>query len=623
MPATIGSPRGGSDRGVTTPGFGAAAARAGDQSSSWGRRRRPRAGTTTERRRGHYRRWGGTDRGPAEHRGGAGLRGHPGARRHRLPAARHRPIRAQRRQPPGVACRRGEGRRPAPGHAPDLYLPGWYQYLAQVAAGLTPWAVVTDRELERRAILEAPDVAETRGPGTRAGFAEHFDRVPVMLVLLADLARLSTVDRDCGHYTMVGGASIYPFAWSILLAARAEGLAGVMTTMVVREENAVKELLGVPDTVSVVGVLALGRAGPATDEAAAGPVELLRHRRPVRRRSVGRGVTRRRGRPRRSEGRAVKVRIGVGMGGGIRRSGRRVSRGWSTTSTSSGSTRSGCPRCSPHRRWTPWSASGLRRRPQSPAQAGHHHAPPRPQPGAGGQGAGHPRRPVRGAGCWSPSCPGCPAHPEAGAVGVAGPDKAGADGRDAARCSAGSGPGTPVSHHGPAGDFDERDAGSRSRSSSHSSSGPVAWSPPPSGAAAGSPTDGCPRPAPRPRWRRPGWSSTSSAAEAGRVISPEHFGVSIAYASEPLVPAVPPGPRVVPAGGRPGPGGPGGDRRAPVDVRGSSWTWGSPSSWSVPWPIPDRGGPSSSPWPPASSTSRRDPEPSRPIRIRGPRRSPN
>jgi nitroreductase len=24
----------------------------------------------------------------------------------------------------------------------DSYLPGWYQYLAQVAAGLTPWAVV-------------------------------------------------------------------------------------------------------------------------------------------------------------------------------------------------------------------------------------------------------------------------------------------------------------------------------------------------------------------------------------------------------------------------------------------------------------------------------------------------
>jgi nitroreductase len=139
----------------------------------------------------------------------------------------------------------------------DCYLPGWYQYLAQAAAGLTPWAVVTDRALEERSILEADAVARAAalGPG---GMAEHFDRVPVMLVLLADLTRLATVDRDLDRYTMVGGASIYPFAWSILLAARAEGLAGVMTTMVVRDEASVRSVLGVPDTVSVVGVVALG-----------------------------------------------------------------------------------------------------------------------------------------------------------------------------------------------------------------------------------------------------------------------------------------------------------------------------------------------------------------------------
>jgi nitroreductase len=139
----------------------------------------------------------------------------------------------------------------------DAYLPGWYEYLAQVSAGLTPWAVVTDRALEAEAVAGAGAVgdAAAAGPG---GFAEHFDEVPVMLVLLADLTRLATVDRDCGHYTMVGGASIYPFAWSILLAARTEGLAGVMTTMVVRHEDAVKELLHVPSTHSVAGVLALG-----------------------------------------------------------------------------------------------------------------------------------------------------------------------------------------------------------------------------------------------------------------------------------------------------------------------------------------------------------------------------
>jgi nitroreductase len=140
----------------------------------------------------------------------------------------------------------------------DLYLPGWYEYLAQAAAGLTPWAVVTDREVEQRAIDGADAMARAAASG-EGGFAEHLDQVPVILVLLADLTKLATVDRDADHYTMVGGASIYPFAWSILLAARLEGLAGVMTTMVVREEEAVKAQLGVPESVSVAAVLALGR----------------------------------------------------------------------------------------------------------------------------------------------------------------------------------------------------------------------------------------------------------------------------------------------------------------------------------------------------------------------------
>jgi nitroreductase len=139
----------------------------------------------------------------------------------------------------------------------DSYLPGWYEYLAQVGAGLTPWAPVNDREAERQAGAEAQAIARAaaEGPG---GFAEHLDRVPALLVLLADLSRLAAVDRDSGRYTLVGGASIYPFAWSVLLAARAEGLAGVLTTMAVRDEAAVRPLLGVPETVVVAGVLALG-----------------------------------------------------------------------------------------------------------------------------------------------------------------------------------------------------------------------------------------------------------------------------------------------------------------------------------------------------------------------------
>ncbi len=147
----------------------------------------------------------------------------------------------------------------------DLYLRGWYEYLAMSAAGLVPWAPATDRAAERAAAADAARMATEAARG-QGGFAEHLYRVPVMLLLLADLHGLAAVDRDFDRYTLVGGASIYPFAWSILLAARGAGLGGVITTMMVKSEDEVRALLGVPPDWAVVGTLLLGypASPPAT-----------------------------------------------------------------------------------------------------------------------------------------------------------------------------------------------------------------------------------------------------------------------------------------------------------------------------------------------------------------------
>jgi nitroreductase len=139
----------------------------------------------------------------------------------------------------------------------DFYLPGWYEYLAQMDAGLTPFAAVTDHDAERAARARAPEI-RARVAESGPGFAENFHRSPVLLVLLADLRNLATIDRDLDRYTLVGGASIYPFAWSILLAAHDLGLGGVMTTVAIRQEPELKEMLGIPDPFAVAGVLALG-----------------------------------------------------------------------------------------------------------------------------------------------------------------------------------------------------------------------------------------------------------------------------------------------------------------------------------------------------------------------------
>jgi nitroreductase len=137
----------------------------------------------------------------------------------------------------------------------DLYLPGWRDYLAMGAAGLRPWAPTNDPAVEAAALAAAP-AAVTAAAGQ--GFAGELDRVPVLLVVFADLSALAAVDRDARRYSFAGGASVYPFVWSILLAARAEGLGGVLTTMLIRTEDAVCRLLGAPENWAVAAVLALG-----------------------------------------------------------------------------------------------------------------------------------------------------------------------------------------------------------------------------------------------------------------------------------------------------------------------------------------------------------------------------
>jgi len=53
----------------------------------------------------------------------------------------------------------------------------------------------------------------------------HYRLAPVLLMLCVDLSVIASTDADLDRVGVISGASIYPFAWSILLAARAEGWA--------------------------------------------------------------------------------------------------------------------------------------------------------------------------------------------------------------------------------------------------------------------------------------------------------------------------------------------------------------------------------------------------------------
>jgi len=138
----------------------------------------------------------------------------------------------------------------------DLYLDGWHDYVAHVLAGLVPFSPLASDE-DRAAAISKREAAIASS--TPDGFPETLDRVPVMLVVCADLTALAATDRDLDRYQIAGGASIYPFVWNILLAARARGLGGVMTTIATRNEPGVRDVLNIPNGQIVASIVALGR----------------------------------------------------------------------------------------------------------------------------------------------------------------------------------------------------------------------------------------------------------------------------------------------------------------------------------------------------------------------------
>jgi nitroreductase len=94
-------------------------------------------------------------------------------------------------------------------------------------------------------------------------FARTFDKVPVHLVICVELDALAIVDGSLDRPSIVGGASVYPFVQNVLLGLRAEGLGAAFTTLLTPAEEAVRELLALPDGVVLAGHISVGhRADP-------------------------------------------------------------------------------------------------------------------------------------------------------------------------------------------------------------------------------------------------------------------------------------------------------------------------------------------------------------------------
>jgi nitroreductase len=137
----------------------------------------------------------------------------------------------------------------------ELYQLGWQEYMAHVDRGLVPFAPADGGRWTGPAV----DLERARATPRPFPFADRLEHVPVMLVLCAELGALAVTDNGLDRQSIVGGASVYPFAHNVLLAARNEGLGGILPTVLVRQEPAVRALLGIPPAFAVAGLIALGR----------------------------------------------------------------------------------------------------------------------------------------------------------------------------------------------------------------------------------------------------------------------------------------------------------------------------------------------------------------------------
>ena len=132
----------------------------------------------------------------------------------------------------------------------DLAEPAAKRYVAQKEAGENPWNSISPPG------VSAAVIASTQVPSM---LIEAVATASVVLVFLVDLKVVASVDQELPRVGVVAGASIYPLVWNVLLATRAAGFGGTLTTLATAAEPEIKALLGIPDDHAVCAVVPIGK----------------------------------------------------------------------------------------------------------------------------------------------------------------------------------------------------------------------------------------------------------------------------------------------------------------------------------------------------------------------------
>jgi nitroreductase len=114
-----------------------------------------------------------------------------------------------------------------------------------------------DEYYPRERLASENDPSRKRMMASATYLADHMGTEPPVLLLFCRDPAAVTISQP-GNQDWLRGSSIYPAVQNLLLAARASGLGGCLTTLHLRYHAEIKALLGIPDSVDVYALIPLG-----------------------------------------------------------------------------------------------------------------------------------------------------------------------------------------------------------------------------------------------------------------------------------------------------------------------------------------------------------------------------
>jgi len=150
----------------------------------------------------------------------------------------------------------------------ELSIPAIELYVAQRNAGENPWNTIDP---------SAVDPASVDVPASAIAWYRDLAQAPVLLLVGVDLKVVASADSKLDRIGVISGASIYPFAHNILLAATDRGWGGALTTFVGAAEPEIQALLGMPEHVAVAAMIPLGRPRKALTKLTRKRVDAFTH----------------------------------------------------------------------------------------------------------------------------------------------------------------------------------------------------------------------------------------------------------------------------------------------------------------------------------------------------------